>query len=337
MRTVADWDLLECDSVPRTRVATQSCSCHQPEWSMEPSVVGIPVCWNCGTVSTWTYMDKKPKNKYRDGPDPGDECIDVFIDPLLPKSSFALLIAAGGGADMIALRKLQSNYIPVDERLFVRTIETLHNRCASTGIPESLLREASLLFKQLQENQGRVDHDTTRGTMRRSLLAAVLLYTCQAHHLWKTPAAVAECFDLTEAEMSKGRARLAAIAKHRHVPLPCDMMQVPDVVARLLDEEGFSGPARTQAMELGQWVHAQRVCLAHSPLSVAAGVLLLSCPERDMIWLQRAGVSWDTANRMMCEISTARQVQPELGKRRREPTAGIKKRKIHERFAIPSL
>jgi transcription initiation factor TFIIIB Brf1 subunit/transcription initiation factor TFIIB len=328
-----------------------SCSTCRATDMLQPDhdIVGLPVC-GCGTVIDVPFLDKRPKNKYpnKDAEQNNDECVDIFIDPLMPKSSARIIISSGGSAEFAALRRLQNSYMPADERILLSTLENIRHHCEPFGIPDSVCHDACFLFKQLQEN-GRQHGDCTRGIIRKALLAATVFHTCRRHRIWKTYQEISTMFDLSSEQLSKGLARFTEITMSRGIKLETHLAVCTDFVIRFASQLGIPMNYMDDIISFSEFIRNNQICSSNTPVSVA-GVILLYLSRRHLDWnidkfkvAQCCNISPVTVVKICrdMELSIQQRDKPkDLGKRKIDDADSRprkRKNKFPEHLEIPSL
>lgn len=236
--------------------------------------VGAVVC-ACGHMQPHVlFLDKRPKYKgFKDEDMVKDECVDMFIDPTLPKSSMTIVMSQGGSLMFQGLRRLQNGYLPSEERATLHIMDTI--RAHAARFPTSVVQDAAVLFRKLQENSKK-EGDCTRGDVRKALIASCVMYSCRMLHVIKTPDEVARAFELTDDQFTKGWSRFQDICAHRgFTSMSLTPLKAQDFIHRCAKRLALPWSITAAALRVADHVEDQRWCTNNVPSSVAGAIFLV--------------------------------------------------------------
>lgn len=129
-------------------------------------------------------------------------------NPLLPRSSLGSMISARGRY-IPGMKKMcqyhQWNSMPYRERSLWSVYNKIMNKARRGGISKFLIDEAKSIYKSLSEVS------ISRGSNRNGLIAACVYVSCKRNNVPRSVKEIANMFDLTEPELTKGAKKLHEI------------------------------------------------------------------------------------------------------------------------------
>jgi len=158
-------------------------------------------CRECGHIIARPF-DNTAEYRYFSQEDSGGDPTRVGApqDPRLPEASLGTVILNGYGTSktMYRVRKYHSwNTVPYKERSFLQTCERLSLIALNSGINQSIMDDAKLLYTTLQNIGGR------QGLSRDALLSACLYMSLKQASSPRKPKEIADIFGLTSSTFTK--------------------------------------------------------------------------------------------------------------------------------------
>lgn len=196
--TFERWEDEEDEKKPQTIDLDTCPQCFNTDCLYSTDLV---TCRECGHVVARPF-DCTAEYRYFSNEDRGGDPTRVGApqDPRLPEASMGTVILNGFGTakTMYRVRKYHSwNTVPYKERTYIQTCERLSLIGLNSGINQSVIEDAKLMYTTLQEVGGR------QGLSRDSLLSACIYMSLKQSGSPRKPKEVAELFGLSSAMFTK--------------------------------------------------------------------------------------------------------------------------------------
>lgn len=168
---------------------------------------GCCCCTKCGGIAEEVIIHSKEHSFVSDST---RQMVRVGMpaNPLLPTSSLGSVISAKGKY-VPAMKKMcqyhQWNSMPYKERSLWTVYTRIMNKAKRGGISNVLIDEAKSIYKNLSEV------NISRGSNRNGLIAACVYVSCKRNNVPRSVKEIADMFDLTVPELTKGAKRLHEI------------------------------------------------------------------------------------------------------------------------------
>ena len=192
------------DSLPKVTESdcksSTGCNCDGDDVVLDD---GNYICKKCNTIverfidmqAEWRYYgcdDSKTSDPTRCG---------MPVNALLPNSSIGSLISNqyNESYDMKIIRKYHMwNSMSYKERSLYSIFDTITVCAANNGIPNSIIEEAKVFYKQLSESK------ISRGDNRSGLIASSIYMSCKSAKVPRSTKEIAKIFNLKPKTMTKG-------------------------------------------------------------------------------------------------------------------------------------
>ena len=126
------------------------------------------------------------------------------INPLLPKSSMGTTMSYVNNSKFKALSRLhQWNQMPADERSLYEVFKKIDVLVRDTSINVKIVAETKKYYKILSEKDEKLKGFLTRGTIRKSLIAACLMVSCKNNNKPMRECEIAEICGITVTDVTK--------------------------------------------------------------------------------------------------------------------------------------
>lgn len=181
-------------------------TCNTSDHISEDTAQGIIVCINCGCVLAEVF-DTSLETRQFDGESSTLARCGTITSHFLPQSSLGTTM---GGLQRNKVRLLHSwSSMPYKERSLHSILKLIQSKCSQAGIVKCIEDDAKILYKNISQSKhlfGKNFGKTViiRGTNRKALVASCVFYACKKKGNTRNPKEIAELFDLTYKDITKG-------------------------------------------------------------------------------------------------------------------------------------
>tara|TARA_B110000881_G_C18578605_1_gene520212 strand:- start:1082 stop:2128 length:1047 start_codon:yes stop_codon:yes gene_type:complete len=199
----------KCGLQTNTQIENTCDHCRSTQFIYED---GLCCCTQCGAVADDIMFHSKEQSF---ASDTTRQMVRVGMptNPLLPTSSLGSVISSKGKRTP-AMKKMcqyhQWNSMPYRERSLWTVYNKIMNKAKRGGISNLLINEAKSIYKSLSEVS------ISRGSNRNGLIAACVYVSCKRNNVPRSVKEIAQMFDLTVPELTKGAKKLHEIMNMCH-------------------------------------------------------------------------------------------------------------------------
>lgn len=236
---------------------------------------GFMLCKNCGIIkdiiidnsAEWRYYGNSD-NKYLDPSRCGGP-----INPLLPKSSLGTFI---GGSSYGSLQRLHSwNSMPSYERSLWHVFENINRKTQNTDLINKIKEECKYYYKTISEKDKYINGILTRGSVRQGVIAACLFVACKNNNTARLASEIAEMFDITTTDVTKGLKKFCDIEKRKNIELNVNITKTDDFIQRYCNKLNISKTKQKIGFVLAKRVKKIGILNENTPPSIAASIIYL--------------------------------------------------------------
>ena len=239
---------------------------------------GTIVCKKCGQVKS-EIIDNNPEwRKYSNSSKSYDNSrCKTATNFFLPRSSLGSTI---GGCNN-KLKTLQIwGAMPYKERSLNIVLKEISSRCKKGKIVKCIEDEAKIMYKNIDDCK-HIDGKSigkniiTRGSNRKSLIAACVYFACKKRGLTRSVKEIADIFELRYTEVTKGCKNFLKLIELMKVKYKFKSSLPHQFVPRYCIELNINGAYREQAVKIAKNASKLNLASVHTPLSIATGSILL--------------------------------------------------------------
>ncbi len=226
-------------------------------------------CKNCNVIikrfldsnAEWRYYgadDSKSTDPTRCG---------MPINDLLPNSCVGSVISnqLNESYDMKIIRRYHSwNMMDYKTRTMYNTFEHITTNATNSGISNSIIEEAKILYKQLSESK------ITRGENKSGLIASSIYMSCKTNKVPRSTKEIAKMFNIKVTTMTKGCKKFQDIMK-----LNVESTTPEDFIQRFASKLNITPEIRELARHIVIKADELNIVSENTPPSVAAGAIYL--------------------------------------------------------------
>lgn len=271
------WDLLNClkikedSKIPKLESNSECESdicenCGSKEIILEE---GNFCCKNCNVI-TKRFLDSNAEWRYYGADDSKStdptRC-GMPINDLLPNSCVGSVISnqINESYDMKIIRRYHSwNMMDYKTRTMYNTFEHITTNASNSGISNSIIEEAKILYKQLAESK------ITRGENKSGLIASSIYMSCKTNKVPRSTKEIAKMFNIKVTTMTKGCKKFQDIMK-----LNLESTTPEDFIQRFSSKLSISPEIRELARHIVIKADEFNIVSENTPPSVAAGAIYL--------------------------------------------------------------
>ena len=231
---------------------------------------GLVACAGCARVAG-SAVDRSAESRgmFDDSRRNPVERSDVPVNPLYPNSSMASTVHVdrrGTSTDYNSMRLAKRSGMVSKERPRDAVFKRIEAVCFNHKLTPAVVSSAKHFYSKVAGER------TSRGALKRGLVAACAYFACEVNDTYKPEDAVAAMFGVTRSQLIQGKAIL-----NNFLGLSVKPPTAAKQVVMLARNLGLSAPH----MEL-----CERVCeraarcdplVAYVPRSIAAGAIMLVC------------------------------------------------------------
>lgn len=232
------------------------------------------VCKTCSTLQE-RFLDLAAEWRYFGNSD-GKGCKDparcgLPTNELLPTSSMSTFIGVAGPSkyykDVASISRYQMwNAMPYKERSLFCAIDHLTVRAINSGITQSIIDDAKILFKRIHEQH------MSRGDNRTGLLASSIYIACKKHQVPRSAKEIADMFGVTTATITKNCKKFQEILQ---IKLACSTPS--DYVSRFCSQLSIEIKVKELCVRVVSKMQELGLMMDNSPTSAVSGAIYLVC------------------------------------------------------------
>lgn len=186
-------------------------NCNSTEFNLED---GNYICKKCNTLQE-KYIDSQAEWRYyghEDTKTSDPTRCGMPTNDLLPELSLGSVIGndftSKNSYEMYKIRKYQRwNSTTYKERSLYNIIDNISLQASNSGISQSIIDEAKVLYKELSEMK------ISRGTNRNGLIASSIYMSCKVNKVPRSAKEIAKIFNIDITTMTKGTKKFHDIMK----------------------------------------------------------------------------------------------------------------------------
>ena len=232
---------------------------------------GNYICKECNTIqekfidsqAEWRYYgheDTKTSDPTRCGMPTND---------LLPELSLGSVIGndynSKNSYDMYKIRKYQRwNSTTYKERSLYNIIDNITLQASNSGISQSIIDEAKVLYKELSEMK------ISRGTNRNGLIASSIYMSCKVNKVPRSAKEIAKIFNIDITTMTKGTKKFHDIMKTNMV---CTKPE--DFIMRFCSKVKMENKYINLCLHIIEKADEYSIVSESAPPSIATGTIFL--------------------------------------------------------------
>ena len=254
------------------------CEACQNDDTIEDTSHGILVCKNCGQVIS-NLLDTNPDwHQFGDGDKKDTGRNSLTVNKLLPQSSIATTISGNCSSRIKILHSWSA--MPYKERSLNEVFKIIQSKCTEGKILKCIEDDAKIMYKNISDckhliGKNKDKNIIIRGTNRKGLIAACLLYACRKKDKTRSPKEIAELFGLKYTEITKGCKTFFKLAKLKHMEVKLSFTKPEHFITRFCDELKIKKEYAEQAIQISNNVQKLHIASVHTPLSLATGSIYL--------------------------------------------------------------
>ena len=233
---------------------------------IEDCSLGILVCKNCGDVIS-TVIDADPEwsNHNENGKEATKSSLTV--NTLLPQSSIATTIHGMSSR----LKTIHSwSAMPYHERSLNDVFKEISMKCREGKILKCIEDDAKIMYKNINDCK-----IITRGSNRRSLIAACVFYACRKKDKTRSPKEIANIFGLKFTEITRGCKMFAKLAKMKNIDINFIFTKPEHFINRFCEDMKIKVEYAQQAVIIANNVEKIHIASMHTPISIASGAIFM--------------------------------------------------------------
>lgn len=246
---------------------------------------GVIVCTSCGQIQDTILNDNPEWRSYADDNDPNTGRCSGPTNAFLPISSIGTTI---GGNKRGRLQTLQSwTQMPYKEKSLYIVIKDIQAKCRDADILKCIEDDAKILYKNIS-TFCYVDEDNTkknmitRGTNRRSLIAACVYFACKKNNKTRSAKEISQIFGLTQKDITRGCKNFMKLIREIKFNVEFKSSPPEDYVPRFCKELKLKQQFIDQAIKIAKNVQRINIATTHTPLSIATASILLTININDL-------------------------------------------------------
>ena len=231
---------------------------------------GALVCSGCCRI-TGSVIDRAAESRgfFDDSRRNPIERSDVPVNPLYPKSSAASTVHVdrrGNSGDYNSMRLAKRSGMHSKDRPRDAVFKAMDAVCFNHKLSTAVIASAKHFYLKVSAER------TSRGGLKRGLIAACVYFSCEINDVYKPEDVVASWFDITISQLISGK---SIINQYLKLPIkpPTAAKQVV-AFARNLD---LSSAHMTLCERICERAAGCNRLVAYVPRSIAAGAILLVC------------------------------------------------------------
>tara|TARA_B110000259_G_scaffold153644_2_gene173957 strand:+ start:10998 stop:11999 length:1002 start_codon:yes stop_codon:yes gene_type:complete len=186
-------------------------NCDSTEFNLEYSNY---ICTKCNTLQE-KYIDSQAEWRYyghEDTKTSDPTRCGMPVNDLLPELSLGSVIGndftSKNSYEMYKIRKYQRwNSTSYKERTLYGIIDNISLQASNSGISQSIIDEAKVLYKELSEMK------ISRGSNRNGLIASSIYMSCKVNKVPRSAKEIAKIFNIDVTTMTKGTKKFHDIMK----------------------------------------------------------------------------------------------------------------------------
>ena len=244
---------------------------------------GLIECMDCGTIcghvisrgAEWRFYggdDNKSADPTR--------CGNV-INELLPQSSLGSMISLNSrGNETYEMRKMREchgwNAMPYRERSLYAVFTTIQLKAHNHGISPCIIEDAKGIFKKIYDAK-----KISRGDNRNGLIASSISIACKRKGVPRSPAEIAEIFDLNIKKTTRGCKRsdkiLQMANKNEGNAIVVEVVSQPnDFISRFCSNLDVSPEGLKLCKYILLKTDEHEIVTDNTPPSIAAGAIFMA-------------------------------------------------------------
>ncbi len=236
------------------------------------------VCNKCGTLqerfiddgAEWRYYgnnDSKTSDPTRCG---------MASNDLFPEFSLGTVIAyeygKGNMFDSKNLCKYQKwNSTSYKERALYNTVEQIYALASNSGIPQTIIDEAKVLYKSLSEQT------LHRGLSRAGIVASCLYWACKKNKVPRSAKEVSKIFNIDITTLTKGSKIF-----HNTMKINVDSTNAKDFIIRFCSNLKLEQHVVELCIKIADVTENTSIISESTPPSIASGIIYLACSICDV-------------------------------------------------------
>jgi transcription initiation factor TFIIB len=254
------------------------CSICQLDSIIHEQSKGAMVCTNCGQVSS-NMFDQNPEwSQYEDGKGEGSMRCGAATNYFLPKSSLGTTISSKGFS---VLKMLQTwNQMPYKERSLSETLQFIDQTCKKTNIPKSVIDNAKILYKQINDQKydsgsNKDKNIIIRGNNRRGIQAACVYYGAKLQGYPRSIKEISDMFNIKLRNVTKGCRKFIELMKQNKLINNMSSTSPKDYIERFGYKLKLKKPQIETIIKIAMNISKLYLASNHQPTSIAAGSILI--------------------------------------------------------------
>lgn len=244
-------------------INTYWCASCNDDKTIIDSEKGIIICKLCGDViSNMIDMEQEWNG---DGGKDGVKS-SMYVNALLPQSSIATTIH-GVSSRITTIHKWLG--MPYHERSLNEVFREISNKCKEGKILKCIEDDAKIMYKNINDSK-----IITRGSNRKSLIAACVFFACRKNNKIRSPKEIAHIFSLKYTEITKGCKTFMKLGK-RTMDISFIFAKPEHFINRFKEDTKIKNEYAEQAIKIAN--NVEKICIAsmHTPISIAAGAIYM--------------------------------------------------------------
>lgn len=239
---------------------------------------GSYVCGNCGLESQ-EFLDDGPEwNNYDDGKGDSARC-GAPSSAFFPKSSLGTVINTPGYSKVKMLRNW--GQVPYRERSLAEVLNDIDTKCKKYKITKAVIDNAKILYKNVRETKhkdgsSKGKNVIIRGVNRKQIIAACFYFGATLQKSPRSTKEVADIFDLSLKQVSKGCRRFLEIMKDNFIVFDIKPSHGTDFVERFGSKLKLTKEAIELAKTIADNTTKLDIASDHQATSIAAASILFA-------------------------------------------------------------
>lgn len=300
-------------NIIRSDIDDKCPNCNTKDGIKEDYTQGFMVCTNCGQVLDNVFDNNPEWRQY------GDETTDTSrcsapINKLLPQSSLGTTI--GGGTWKTRLKTIHSwSAMPYRERSLCVVFKDIQFRCSKAKLMKCIEDDAKIMYKTVSEckhikgkNKGK--YIIVRGANRKSLIAACVFFACKRKNMTRSPKEIADLFDIKYTDMTRGCKCFLKMIKIKKMFMNVGASHPEHFTERFCVELKIKKQYQDQCVQIAINIRKLNIASEHTPLSIAAGSILLMAQLNNLPTLSKRKISEKLGISEVTITKASRKLEP---------------------------
>lgn len=236
---------------------------------------GAMVCCGCMRIMG-SVIDRAAESRgfFDDSRRNPIERSDVPVNPLYPKSSAASTVHVdrrGNSGDYNSMRLAKRSGMHSKDRPRDAVFKLMDAVCFNHKLSNAVIASAKHYYLKVSAER------TSRGGLKKGLIAACVYFACQINDVYKPEDVVAAMFGVTTSQIIQGKSIVNQFLK-----LPVKPPTAAKLVVAFARNLALSATHMTMCERVCERAAACDALAAYVPRSIAAGAIMLVCDAFDM-------------------------------------------------------